>query len=247
MTDAETRAEFVDRDLRGARFRQVDLSGAVLRGVVVDGVEVDSPWLCEGDASLVVNGVDVASFVDAELDRRFPGRALRRADSPDGLREAWSAVERTWEATMERASQMPAGTIDVSVGGEWTLAQTLRHLVMATDTWLGKAVLEREQPYHPVGLPDASYEADGADTSPFSPTAPTFAEVLDARSGRIEMVRDVLADLTPGDLTAERRNPHDARYPETVLSCLRTILEEEWEHHRYVVRDLDDIHVTQGG
>jgi hypothetical protein len=24
-----------------------------------------------------------------------------------------------------------------------------------------------------------------------------------------------------------------------VLSCLRTILEEEWEHHRYAVRDLD--------
>jgi hypothetical protein len=25
------------------------------------------------------------------------------------------------------------------------------------------------------------------------------------------------------------------------LSCLHTILEEEWEHHRYAVRDLDAI------
>ena len=34
----------------------------------------------------VVNGVDVAGLVDAELNRRFPGRELRRAQTPDGLR-----------------------------------------------------------------------------------------------------------------------------------------------------------------
>ncbi len=33
------------------------------------------------------------------------------------------------------------------------------------------------------------------------------------------------------------------RDPETTLSCLHTILEEEWEHHRYAVRDLDAIEV----
>ena len=32
-----------------------------------------------------------------------------------------------------------------------------------------------------------------------------------------------------------------AHHAETVLSCLHTILEEEWEHHRYAVRDLDAI------
>jgi hypothetical protein len=30
-----------------------------------------------------------------------------------------------------------------------------------------------------------------------------------------------------------------------VLSCLRTILEEEWEHYRYAVRDLDALTVTR--
>jgi len=33
---------------------------------------------------LLVNGVNVAPLVDAELDRRFPGRELRRARGPDG-------------------------------------------------------------------------------------------------------------------------------------------------------------------
>jgi hypothetical protein len=55
------------------------------------------------------------------------------------------------------------------------------------------------------------------------------------------MVRDFLATVTPELLAATRRNPHSPEHPETVLSCLHTILEEEWEHHRYAVRDLDAI------
>lgn len=74
----------------------------------------------------------------------------------------------------------------------------------------------------------------------FSDTA-TYAEVLDVRAGRVAMVRDFLASVTPEELTEARKNPWAPQYPETVLSCLHTILEEEWEHHRYAVRDLDAI------
>jgi hypothetical protein len=42
----------------------------------------------------------------------------------------------------------------------------------------------------------------------------------------------------------ERRNPHEPQYPETTRSCLHVILEEEWEHYRYAVRDLDAIEAT---
>lgn len=167
-------AEFVDADLRGARFVRADLSGVVMRGVDLQGADVDSPWLFEGDGFLRVNGVDVTPLVEAELNRRFPGRADRRAADPDGLRAAWASLERTWAAALERVAAMPAGTVDVSVAGEWSFAQTLRHLVMATDTWLGRAILERERPF----------------------------------------------------------------------SCLHVILQEEWEHHRYAVRDLDTIEST---
>jgi len=38
-------AEFVDADLRGARFVRADLSGVVMRGVNVDGADIDAPWL----------------------------------------------------------------------------------------------------------------------------------------------------------------------------------------------------------
>ncbi|WP_088290148.1 DinB family protein [Kineosporia sp. A_224] len=232
-------ARFVDADLRGARFVRGDLSGVVMRGVDVSGADIDAPWLLDGEGSLLVNGVDVAPLVDAELDRRYPGRAQRRAADPDGLRAAWAALERTWAATVERAAAMPAGAVDVQVDGEWSFAQTLRHLVMATDVWLRRAVLEVEQPYHPLGQPNVEFEADGNDMSVFSTETPSFAEVLEARAGRVAMVRDFLAAVTPDDLAVTRRNPWAPEYPETTLSCLHTILEEEWEHHRYAVRDLD--------
>ena len=234
-------AEFVNADLRSARFVGADLSGVVMRGVQVDKAEIDAPWLSNGESFLLVNGVDVIPLVEAELNRRFPGRADRRAGDPDGLRAAWATLERTWAATLERVAAMPAGTVDISVDGEWSFAQTLRHLVLATDMWLGRAILEIEQPFHPIGQIDAGAADDGFDTSIFTTVAPSYAEVLEVRAGRVAMVRDFLAAVTSDELASTRRSPHAPEYQETVLSCLHVILEEEWEHHRYAVRDLDAI------
>src|SRR3954468_14252503 len=233
-------AEFVGADLRGARFVGTSLSGVVVGPVDVQGADIDSPWLFDG-GSLLVNGVDVVPFVEAELNRRFPGRADRRAADPGGLRSAWSMIERTWAATLARVAAMPAGTVDVCVGGEWSFAQTLRHLVFATDVWLGGAIMEIEQPFHPLGQPNASAERDGVDTSIFTPVSPSYAEVLEARAGRVAMVRDFLATVTSDTLTATRVDPWEPENRKTTLACVHVILEEEWEHHRYAVRDLDQI------
>lgn len=173
----------------------------------------------------------------------LPG-ARAGAEDPEGLRAAWAALDGTWAATLDRAVALPAGTVDASVDGEWSFAQTLRHLVMATDTWLGRAILEQEQPSHPVGLPNDGNDTDAYDQSVFSPETPSFGEVLEARADRQTMVRDFLAGVTPQQLAARPKNPHAPEHQETVLSCLRTILEEEWEHHRYAVRDLDTLAET---
>jgi len=236
---------FKSRTLRGSRFMGCDLGDVVVRGSDVSGMEIDSPWLLEGGSSLLVNGVDVVPLVDADLNRRFPGRELRGAEDLDGLRAAWAALERTWAATLDRAASMPAGTVDASIDDEWSLAQTLRHLVMATDTWLGKAILEQEQPYHPVGLPNDDNDTDAYDESVFSLETPSFGDVIEVRAERQMMVREFLAGVAPEELARPRKNPHAPAYQETVLSCLRTILEEEWEHHRYAVRDLDGLAAAQ--
>nr|WP_300611248.1 DinB family protein [Trebonia sp.] len=61
------------------------------------------------------------------------------------------------------------------------------------------------------------------------------------------MVRDFLATVTPDVLAAPCENPHDPTRPETVRSCLHVILNEEWEHLRYAVRDLDAIGAERAG
>jgi uncharacterized damage-inducible protein DinB len=231
--------EFRGVRLGAARFVESDLSDVVIRGSEVAGMEIDAPWLVHGEP-VVVNGVDIVAFVEAELDRRFPGRSQRRADDADGLRSAWAAVEQQWAATLARVETMPPGTVDISVAGEWSFAQTLRHLVHATDLWLGRSVLELERPLHPLGL---SYTMEPVADSG---AATSYEEVLEVRAGRVAMVRDLLATITDEELATIRRNPHDPDRPETTRSCLHVILGEEWEHHRFAVRDLDLIESGDG-
>lgn len=239
-------ASFREVDLRDVRIRDAYLSHAVLRGVDVQDVEIEAPWLFDGDHFLQVNGVDVRPYVDAELNKRFPGREQRHAETPEGLRAAWEAVQRAWARAVDRAAAMPVETIDESVDGEWSFAQTLRHLIMATDTWLGRAILREEQPYHPAGLPNDDDDTAAYDSSVFAEEAPSYNEVLEVRAVRVAMVRDFLADVTPETLVQQRNNPHAPQYDETVLSCLHTILDEEWEHLRFAVRDLDALEAGGG-
>ncbi|MFC3499446.1 DinB family protein [Micromonospora krabiensis] len=228
---------FVDSDLREARFIRTTLTGAVMRSVDVSGLDIDAPWLPEG--TLLVNGVDVVPFVEAEINRRFPGRELRDAGDPDGLRAAWAALERAWAVAVDRLTALPAGTADLSVDGEWSFAQTVRHLVFATDVWLGRTILRRPQPLHPLGQPHAEYETDGYDMSVFATARPSLAEVLDLRAERQTMMRDFLASVTPELLAESRPHPWSPDTEATVLRCLHVILHEEWEHLRFALRDLD--------
>ncbi|SCF16801.1 DinB superfamily protein [Micromonospora coriariae] len=230
-------ATFVDRDLRGARFTRSTLAGAVMRGVDVRELDIDAPWLADG--ALLVNGVDVAPLVEAELNRRFPGRELRQATDTASLRAAWAATERAWAAAVDRVMSMPEGAADVSVNGEWSFAQTLRHLAFATDAWLGKAILRLPQPFHPLGQPHVEYETDGFDMSVFSTEQPTFAELLEVRAERQASVRDFLTTVTPELLAEPRPTAWSAEHQEPVLHCLHVIFDEEWEHLRFALRDLD--------
>jgi hypothetical protein len=230
-------ATFVDKDLRGARFARSTLAGAVMRGVDVRGVDIDAPWLADG--ALLINGVDVVPLVEAELNRRFPGRELKHARDPDGLRTVWAALERAWAAAVDQVEAMPEGAADVSIDGEWSFAQTLRHLAFATDAWLGKAILRLPQPFHPLGQPHAEYEADGFDMSIFAAGQPSLAEVLDLRAERQAMVRDFLTSVTPDLLAEPRPTPWSPAHEEPILHCLHVIFDEEWEHLRFALRDLD--------
>ena len=137
---------FVSTSFKGATLRFSDVSGVTMRSVDVDGLDIDSHDLFMG--SLVVNGVDVVPLVEAELNRRFPGRELQKAQTPEGLRDGWVAVQAAWATTV---AETPPELVDAHVEDEWSMAQTLRHLVLATDTWLRGGILRMEQPFHEIG------------------------------------------------------------------------------------------------
>ncbi|WP_148612418.1 DinB family protein [Nocardioides rubriscoriae] len=227
-------ATFVKASLKGATLRFSDLSGVTMRSVDVDGLDIDSHDLFFG--SLVVNGVDVVPLVDAELNRRFPGRELQKSQTPEGLRDGWVAVQAAWATTV---ADTPLELWDAHVDDEWSLAQTLRHLVLATDAWLRGAIQRVPQPFHELGQIFTGAGEMGFDTSIFRTDAPTRDEVLAVRAERQRLVTDFLATATPELLAEERDNPWGGGdWHPTVGDCVRIILEEEWAHLRYVRRDL---------
>lgn len=228
-------ARFEKASLKGATFRYSDLTGVRMTSVDVDGLDIDSHDLFFG--SLIVNGVDVVPLVDAELNRRFPGRELQKATTPAGLREAWTAVQAAWRALVEGT---PRERWDEHVDEEWSLAQTLRHLVLATDTWLTGAIGRVERPWHEIGQMFTGAAEMGVDVSGFrEPTS--YDEILQVRAERQQQVTDYLADATPERLAEECVNPWnpDGDWRPSAGDCIRVILEEEWAHLRYIRRDLD--------
>jgi hypothetical protein len=228
-------ASFVRASFKGATLRFCDVSGVTMRGVDVDGLDIDSHDLFFG--SVLVNGVDVVPLVEAELNRRFPGRKLQKAQTPDGLREGWVAVQSAWQETV---AGTPADLVDANVEGEWSLAQTLRHLVLATDAWLGGGILRTQQPFHEIGQIFTGAAEMGFDMSIFRVDPPAYEEILAVRAERQRQVTDFLATATAELLAEERENPWGGGddWRPSVGDCIRVILEEEWTHLRYIRRDL---------
>ena len=229
-------AEIVGADLQGAWLREVDLRGAHIRGANLTGAEIDGQ--IDG---LTIHGIEVAPLVEAELDRRHPERAALRAVDADSFRSGWASLEAMWAPTIERVAALPAETAEASVDGEWSFAQTLRHLVFAIDVWLGDAVAHREQPYHRYGEPFSGWREKASAVGIELGAHPPYQEVLELRAERVAMVRDYLASATDDQLDEGGRQPFFVSHPFTVRQCLRIIFNEEWHHHRYAVRDLDAI------
>jgi hypothetical protein len=235
---------FQDLSLRDARFRRVSFRGARMRGVELGDVTIDGD--IEG---LVINGVEVEPLVYAELDRRYPDRVKMRPTDPAGFREGWDVVERLWEATVARAGRLPAEQLHESVDGEWSFIQTLRHLLFATDSWIGRGILGDPSPWHPLALP-----WDSMEPIPGVPwdrdVRPTLDEVLALRRDRMATVRRYVENLTEDELGADTTPVDGPGWPPPesfpVRECLLIVYNEEWQHRLYAERDLDILQSQHG-
>ena len=229
---------FFEADLHGAEFRECDLSGARLIGVVMQDAVIDGLV-----TNLVVNGVEVTGYVEAELDLRHPVRPLLRSDDPAELMEGLRRLRADWAATVERLRRMPAGSELRRVDGEWSAVETMRHLVFVHDSWFRRCCLGRTQPFTSVGLA-ANFVPDKVEQGLDPEARPGLGDVLAVRDKQAAELEDWLSTVSADDLAALAPIPDDAGWPpyahgRTVAQCLRTVLNEEWAHHGFCVRDLD--------
>jgi uncharacterized protein YjbI with pentapeptide repeats len=232
-----TNARFHDVDLTNARFDLVDLTGVTIRGAALVDVDISGEI-----RNLRVNGVDVVPLVVAELNRRYPDRVKMTPTDSDGFREAWDILDNLWQQTVERARGLAPGLLHERVDGEWSFIETLRHLVFATDAWVRRAILGDPSPWHPLDLPHDEMR-DEPSVPRDRDARPSLDEVLALRAERMATVRLVVSDLTDEKLAGMTEPVMEPGYPASesfaIRDCLRSILNEEWEHRLYAERDFD--------
>ena len=227
--------------LEGARFRDCNLSGVTVVSSYVEDLRVSS--LHGQGGRVIVDDVDVSEYVATELDRRFPVRvALRALSGPDDYRALFATLEVRWDETLQRAELLPEPMRHERVDGEWSLVETLRHLVFADDCWIRRQYREADTAFHPLGVPPTDCPRDQrAELGLDEGAQPTFEEVLAVFLDRRSQLRELLAGVTPADLERPRTAVIAPVWGEETHSggeCLRVLLEEYSSHRRYAERDL---------
>lgn len=230
-------AEEFEGDLAGAVFWGADLSGARFRDVNLTGAKFSHAWLIDIDIdavvdNFVINGVDVTAYVN-ERDPWYPLRSMLTPATPEGLRESWAAMEAPWAKTITRAQALPEPKAHESVNDEYSFVETVRHLVFAMDKWFTAPVLG--EGFHPIGLPNKGSLTGEWPNLDYT-LQPSLSEALAVRADRAARFRDYVASVTSDELTRTvdvlENGPHD------VKQCLHVVLEEEFWHNRYALRDL---------
>ena len=233
--------EFEDQDLTGAVFwgvrlrnatlRDVDLTGTRTHHVLIDNVEIDG--FIDG---LIINGVDVTDYVNAN-DPWQPLRSMLRPTDVESIRTAWAETEAAWTQTLDQAAALTDHQRHQSVDGEWSFIETLRHLVFVADKWFTAPL--KGGTFNAIGIPNR-----GSADCPWpgiNPAAdPDYDHVLTTRHSQAETIRRTLDTLTDEQLPGNVEVPENGTV--TVLDCWHTVLEEEFEHRRYALRDLARLH-----
>jgi hypothetical protein len=220
--------EEFEGDLAGAVFWGADLSGARFRDVNLTDATITHAWLVNVDIDalvdkVVINGVDVTQYVN-DGDPWYPLRAMLRPKDPQGMRDAWAALEDEWSKTVRQAEALPEDALHQSVMDKWFTVPILG------------------EPFHPIGLPNSGsvdFPWPGLDQE----STPSVAEALGVRADRTARLRDYLGSIATTDFT----RPVDVleNGPNPLQECIYTVFEEEFWHNRYARRDLAQLEASR--
>ena len=162
---------------------------------------------------------------------------LQPADAEE-FRAVWAETQGRWDDTLRTARGLPEELLHQRVNDEWSLVETLRHLLFVTDSWVSRGQLGVRAPHHRLGLPPTGMtRVKGLDLD----ARPGLDEVLALRADRTRLVDRLMASLTDDELDEERRvsGPgHPKAGAWSVRQCATAVVNEEWRHRDYAERDL---------
>ena len=147
-------------------------------------------------------------FVEAELNRASraaPSGAptTRRACAPPGPRSSAPGRQRS---SVSRRCRPARSTCPWPASGR-SPRRCATSCWPRTRGWR-RAVLEMEQPFHPIGLAGRRARRRGHRHRRSSRrTTPSYADVLEVRAGRVALVRDYLASVTADQFGEQRTGP----------------------------------------
>ena len=233
-------------DLSGRDLTHLKLHGTRLRGVEFLNTKITSAYFenatIEGDfEGLTMNGVLVAPLIEAEIERLHPVlKQLRTLRTADELRANLETAFGIWDALIERAASLSDAVIHERVDQEWSVVETLRHLIYATDCWFRHVVLDLPSPYHAIALSHA--EARGHDPGIDLDASPSFDEVVVVWRENMAELRTFAASISDNDLPREHEAKASPGHPygaHSVRSVFWVIGNELYWHSTYAARDLD--------
>jgi hypothetical protein len=145
-------------------------------------------------------------------------------------------VMRLLEATIERASSFTEDERHRRVNDEWSTVESLRHIVMVVDGWLGRTIKGEPDPFHPIGLPPhfAPRVLPGSSIDPDAD--PTFEEACEVLRGRLQTLAAFVDGLTNGEHARDI-----GTHAKTVAGGLGVIFDELTFHNFFINRDLSVI------
>ena len=233
--------EFEGQDLSESVFWGVDLTKVTMRDVNLTGARLKNVWLLDVDIDglidgLVVNGVDVTAYVN-ERDPWYPLRGVLRPSDVAALRAALAALDDAWAVTINRARAFTEAQLNESISGEWSFVQTQQHLVFCLDKWF-RAPLLGQATFHAIGLPNTGsrdFGWSGLDLD----ARPSLDEVLAVRAEQAAQLRAYVEGVSVDEFVRDVEVLENGTVP--LIECLHTVFEESFEHHRYAVRDLDQL------
>jgi hypothetical protein len=234
---------FEDKDFSGAVFWGVKLAGAQFRDTDFEGAHFfHTQWRnvsIDGEVhGLVVNGVDVTDFVNKN-DRWYRLRYQLSPSDAVGLRSSWNELTKEWSGLLSQVADATPSVAETSVDNEWSLLDTLRHLVFAMDKWFTWPILGGRS-FYPLGLPNTGSQAGewpGLDMS----ASVDLPAVLRVRQEQHDRFTQFIETLDVDALSGTVDVLENGAVP--TLMCLHVVLEEEFEHLRYMIRDLERLGV----